>query len=218
MKRLIFAIITAVMLCFAVNVGAEPITKSVPQKKMTSVVLLAQNEYQWIDHAISASTKRKEDETDIDIESILIHSEPILEDLPPETSITEKTTEPDPEDVELLAIAIYCEAGADYISDTTRYMVGDVILNRVADSRFPDTIAAVLTQKAQYGRFYWTGIVWPERAKNASEAHAVDRARQTARDLLMGNHSELYGEGYIYQAEFIQGKDTIKSDGIYFGR
>ena len=126
--------------------------------------------------------------------------------------------EPDPEEVEELAIVIYCEAGADAISDETRYMVGDVVLNRVADDRFPDSIHAVLAQKAQYGRFYWTGIVWPERAKNACEAHAVARAREIAYNLLTGTHSELFGGGYIWQAEFKQGKGSILRDGIYFGR
>lgn len=128
------------------------------------------------------------------------------------------TEDPDPEEVELLAIAIYSEAGADVISDDTRRMVGDVILNRVADPRYPNTIAGVLTQRSQYGRFYWTGIIWPPRAQSAGEAHAVDRAREIARQLLAGTHSSLYGEGYIYQAEFQQGRDQVQSDGIWFGR
>lgn len=124
----------------------------------------------------------------------------------------------DETDVELLAIAIYCEAGADSISEETRRMVGDVILNRVEDDRFPDTVEGVLTQRAQYGRFHWTGVVWPARASNAGEAHAVERAREIARSLLQGEHSELYGAGYIWQAEFQQGSDRIQRDGIWFGR
>ena len=120
--------------------------------------------------------------------------------------------------VELLACAIYCEAGADSISDDTRRMVGDVILNRVDDPRFPDPVEGVLTQRAQYGRFHWTGVVWPARASRDGESHAVDRAYRIARELLGGEHSALYGEGYIYQAEFRQGSGVIMSDGIYFGR
>lgn len=120
--------------------------------------------------------------------------------------------------VELLACAIYCEAGADSISDDTRRMVGDVILNRVEDPRFPDTVEGVLTQRAQYGRFHWTGVVWPARASQECESHAVDRAYRIARELLSGEHSALYGAGYIYQAEFRQGSGVILSDGIYFGR
>ena len=126
--------------------------------------------------------------------------------------------EPDPQDVEYLAIVIFCEAGADAQSDETRYMVGDVVLNRVEDDRFPDSIYSVLTQRAQYGRFYWTGIVWSPRAENASEANAVSRARDIAEDLLRGNHSRLYGEGYVWQSEHKQSQDSFKQDGIWFGR
>lgn len=126
--------------------------------------------------------------------------------------------EPDEAEVEMLACGIYCEAGGDACSDLCRYMVGDAMLNRVGDPRFPDTLEEVLTQKGQYGRFYWTGIVWPERASNPGEAAAVARAYETARALLSGEHSELYGEGYIWQAEFAQGTDVIYLDGIYFGR
>lgn len=130
-----------------------------------------------------------------------------------------KMVEPDPQEVEYLAIVIFCEAGADAQSDETRYMVGDVVLNRVADSRYPDTIYKVLTQKAQYGRFYWTGIIWPERASYKGNAHAVERAREIAYNLLTDTrHSDLWGKGYIYQDCRIQGKDNIWSDGICFGR
>ena len=122
------------------------------------------------------------------------------------------------EDLELLACVIYQEAGGDACSDLCRFMVGDVVLNRVADSRFPDTIEEVLTQRGQYGTFSKTGVVWPARAGNLGEAAAVERAYDTARRLLSGEHSELYDAGYIWQAEFIQGKDLIEVDGTYFGR
>ena len=121
-------------------------------------------------------------------------------------------------ELEMLACVIYQEAGADACSDLTRYMIGDVVLNRVRDSRFPNTIYEVLTQKDQYDRFYYTGIVWPSQAFTKYEANAVARAFATAEDLLAGNHSKLYGNDYIWQAEFIQGTDIIYQDGIYFGR
>lgn len=126
--------------------------------------------------------------------------------------------EPDETMVDLLACVIYQEAGGDACSDLCRFMVGDVVLNRVADSRFPDTIEEVLTQRGQYGTFSKTGVVWPARASNPGEAAAVERAYDTARRLLSGEHSELYDAGYIWQAEFIQGKDVIEVDGTYFGR
>lgn len=126
--------------------------------------------------------------------------------------------EPDPGDVEKLACGIYCEAGGDACSDECRMYVGDVILNRVDDPRFPNTIEGVLTAPGQYGTFSRTGIVWPKRASNSGEAHAVQRAYDTARKLLSGEHSELYGQGYVWQAEFSQGRDVIYETGLYFGR
>ena len=109
----------------------------------------------------------------------------------------EEVVEPNQADVEMLACVIYQEAGGDACSDLCRYYVGDVVLNRVNDERFPDTLEGVLTQRGQYGTFSRTGVVWPSRAKNPGEANAVQRAYDTAYDLLSGNHTELYGNGYI---------------------
>lgn len=143
---------------------------------------------------------------------------PVMPEPMPEAMTAGAVLEPDETMVEMLACGIYQEAGGDACSDLCRFMVGDVVLNRVADSRFPDTIEEVLTQRGQYGTFSKTGVVWPARASNPGEAAAVERAYDTARRLLSGEHSELYGAGYIWQAEFIQGKDVIEVDGTYFGR
>lgn len=122
------------------------------------------------------------------------------------------------EDLEMLACIIYQEAGSDACCDDCRRRVADVVLNRVEDERFPNTMEEVLTQKSQYGRLHWTGIVWPERAELQQEAHAVERAYRIAEEVLTGQHSELYGNGYIWQAEFVQGEGTVECCGIYFGR
>lgn len=123
------------------------------------------------------------------------------------------------EDLELLAMVIYQEAGGDACSDLTRQLVGEVALNRVADSRYPDTLAEVLTQRLQYGRLYWTGLVWPERAELPQEAHAVQRAYDMADALLAGTVDKLLPADAVFQAEFPQGTETlIESDGFYFCR
>lgn len=145
----------------------------------------------------------------------------------PTTESTEPVTEPvwtPPEapsaddNLGLLACVIYQEAGGDAACDDCRRRVADVVLNRMAHSSFPYTIHGVLTQYAQYGLMHWAGVVWPERAKNPSEAAAVERAYRIAEEVLNGHHSELFGKGYIYQAEFIQGQDNIYCCGHYFGR
>ena len=137
---------------------------------------------------------------------------PVYDEMVPEVRIEET---PDPR-IEQLACVIYQEAGGDACCDECRKRVADVVLNRVEDDRFPDTVEKVLTAKRQYGRFYWTGIVWPERAEN--EPEAVERAYETARAVLAGDHSELYGKDYIWQAEFKQGTDIVECCGIYYGR
>lgn len=119
-------------------------------------------------------------------------------------------------DLELLACVMYQEAGGS--CDECVRRVGDVVLNRVNDSRFPNTIKGVLTAKNQYGRFYYTGVKWPSRAKNYYEKKYVARAYRIAEEVLNGQHSELYGKGYVWQAAFKQGKGQIKCCGEYFGK
>ena len=119
------------------------------------------------------------------------------------------------EEEELMACAIYCEAGSDSIPDDTRLMVGQVILNRVHDPRYPNSIKDVLTQRSQYGRFYWTGVVWPSRAAN--EPEAVARSYDCAERVLGGEWP--LPEDVVYQAEFRQGRECVaEADGMYFCR
>lgn len=104
-------------------------------------------------------------------------------------------------------------------SDETRQMVGEVVLNRVKDKRYPCTIEGVITQPYQYGLLYKTGPVWPKRAENPGEQHAVERAYETAWELLIDDAERLLPEDVIYQAEFEQGKETVaEADGFYFCR
>lgn len=125
------------------------------------------------------------------------------------------------EDVERLACVIYQEAGGDACCDLCRKRVADVVLNRVKDPRFKGTtIEEILTDgdpAPQWGLYSVTGVVWPEKASYPEEAEAVQRAWDTAFDVLEGNHSDLT-EDYIWCAEFPQGTDVIECCGIYFGK
>lgn len=138
---------------------------------------------------------------------------PIVEELPVEP-------EPAPpaytdEELEMLAIVIYREAGSNWISDETRLMVGNVVMNRIADPRFPDNMYDVLTQPRQYGTMSRDGVTWPSRA--AYEEEAVERAYDCARRVLEGER--LLPDDVIWQAEFKQGKEVVVyADGLYFCR
>ena len=137
------------------------------------------------------------------VEKPLVHSDPA-----PDKTYTD-------EELEILALIVYQEAGEDRVSDDTRRLVAQVFLNRVNDSRFPDSFYEVATAKRQYGRLYWTGIVWPDRASSQVEAHAVERAYKIAQEVLESDEP-VCPEDVIFQAEFVQGDIYAEQDGMYF--
>ena len=137
------------------------------------------------------------------VEESLVHSDPA-----PDKTYTD-------EELEILALIVYQEAGEDRVSDDTRRLVAQVFLNRVNDSRFPDSFYEVATAERQYGRLYWTGIVWPERASSQAEAHAVERAYKIAQEVLESDEP-VCPEDVIFQAEFVQGDIYAEQDGMYF--
>ena len=136
-------------------------------------------------------------------EDSLVHSDPL-----PDKTYTD-------EELDILALIVYQEAGGDGVSDDTRRLVAQVFLNRVNDSRFPDSFYEVATAKRQYGRLYWTGIIWPDRASSQAEAHAVERAYKIAQEVLESDEP-VCPEGVIFQAEFVQGEIYAEQDGMYF--
>lgn len=119
------------------------------------------------------------------------------------------------EELEILALIIYQEAGANACSDDTRRKVGSVFLNRVNSYRYPNTFKEVATQYKQYGELYWTGIRWPNRAQLPQEANAIKRAYTIAEELLIDGSCLPYN--VLYQAEFTQGDGIYcQQDGFYF--
>ena len=142
-------------------------------------------------------------------EAVTIATEPPTE--PAETQPTYTV-----EELEMLALVIYQEAGADWCSNDTRLMVGTVVMNRIADPRFPDTMYDVVTEERAYGELHWTGIVWPARASHPTEANAVKRAYAIAERILLGERT--LPEDVIFQSEYIMGEIVAHSDGMYFCR
>lgn len=138
---------------------------------------------------------------------------------PSEKSLVHIDSAPDKtytdEELEILALIVYQEAGGDNVSDDTRRLVASVFLNRVNDPRFPDSFYEVATAERQYGRLHWTGIVWPDRASLQVEAHAVERAYKIAQEVLESDEP-ICPEGVIFQAEFVQGEIYAEQDGMYF--
>jgi spore germination cell wall hydrolase CwlJ-like protein len=213
-KHLIVDIIfVIVVLMLLIHIGVSTHSDTAPSTIETTQATEPTQE--TLEEKIDIIAEMMTKETEPDIEQT---TEPETEPTTEPPTIPETTSVTEPTDLDMLACVIYQEAGSDACCDDCRRRVADVVLNRVAHEGFPDTIYGVLTQKSQYGRFHWTGVVWPERATNECERHAVERAYRIAEEVLNGQHSDLYGEGYIWQAEFSQGRDNIYHCNIYFGR
>lgn len=107
-------------------------------------------------------------------------------------------SEVDPDELYMLSHLIYAEAGSSTCSDTTRYYVGSVVLNRVKNDWFKeDTIEEVIFADGQYA-CTWLGTYYNE---------PTERCVEIARDLL--ENGSVLPENVVFQAEFKQG------DGVY---
>ena len=103
-----------------------------------------------------------------------------------------------------LAAIIYNEAGGDACTDEQRRMVGYVVLNRVNDYRFPDSIRGVIEAPGQY-QGMGQGVYFLDRGNPEGEAHAIQRAYSIARELLENRHNIPIPSNVLFQAAFAQG-------------
>ena len=94
-------------------------------------------------------------------------------------------------DLYILSHIISAESGN--CSEDMMVAVGSVVLNRVSDERFPDTIEEVVFQPGQYSPT-WNGTFY-----NEPTDEAVDIA-----EMLLTDGSQI-DESVVWQAEFIQG-------------
>ena len=116
-----------------------------------------------------------------------------------------------------MAVVIYNEAGGDRCTDEERELVGYVVLNRVNDSRYPDTIREVLEEPGQYEGLGTKGVHFAERSQDALEADALERAWETAKVVLENRNNIPIPENVLFQARFKQGIGTYKQIGnTYF--
>lgn len=111
------------------------------------------------------------------------------------------------EERELLAHLIYAEAGG-VESDACRYYVGSVVLNRMKDKDFPDTMQEVIYQTEptlQYACIDDGNINKPPDARCYEVAEALLK------------YGSVAPENVVYQAEFEQGSGPWKEvDGVIF--
>jgi len=102
-----------------------------------------------------------------------------------------------PSNLDLLARLIQAEAGGDDCTDEHQLLVGNVVLNRIADARYPDTLYGVI-----YDRQY--SIQYACAYNGALDKPASDRAIRHAERLLQGER--FCPVGVVKQSERVQGE------------
>ncbi|MFR1516114.1 cell wall hydrolase [Evtepia gabavorous] len=116
------------------------------------------------------------------------------------------------EDIRILTTTVFHEAG--HTTEQLRQYVAQVVLNRVADSRFPDTVKGVITQPGQYSTKYATveaaNAIQATDSKNGTYYYGI--CEDSVKAAMMGQVE--MPSNVLYQANFSQGKGVWKS--VYF--
>ena len=116
------------------------------------------------------------------------------------------------EDIRILTTTVFHEAG--HTTEQLRQYVAQVVLNRVEDSRFPDTVKGVITQPGQYSTKYATveaaNAIQATDSKNATYYYGI--CEDSVKAAMMGQVE--MPSNVLYQANFSQGKGVWKS--VYF--
>lgn len=116
------------------------------------------------------------------------------------------------EDIRILTTTVFHEAG--HTTEQLRQYVAQVVLNRVEDSRFPDTVKGVITQPGQYSTKYATveaaNAIQATDSKNGTYYYGI--CEDSVKAAMMGQVE--MSSNVLYQANFSQGKGVWKS--VYF--
>ena len=116
------------------------------------------------------------------------------------------------EDIRILTTTVFHEAG--HTTEQLRQYVAQVVLNRVEDSRFPDTVTGVITQPGQYSTKYATveaaNAIQATDSKNGTYYYGI--CEDSVKAAMMGQVE--MPSNVLYQANFSQGKGVWKS--VYF--
>ena len=102
------------------------------------------------------------------------------------------------EDLYLLARVIDAEA-SDICTNEHKMCTGQVILNRMNSNKYPNTLREVVYDKGQYAS------VENDRLKEEITKESLDVARRLL------NGEKILPDDVVYQAEFPQGKETVKT-------
>lgn len=173
------------------------------------IITLSYTKYTKVDTTVDETTETPE-----------VVSTPVFIPSPTPTPIVIVTPEPTPDpttelipepmwwtdyDLDLLAAAIFYEAGSDCCADEHQQLVGQVIINRMNDTRYPDTIYDVITD-TKFGIQYSTS----DRILRDAGNHDIIPQRCYDNALVVLNGEIECPDDVIFQANFKQGKGIYK--------
>lgn len=158
-------------------------------------------------NAFTIKTLKKQQDADsaeviANVETVVVEKEVVVE--------VEKELNYTYDELYCMAVVIYNEAGGNACADEHRELVGYVVLNRVKDSRFPNTIRGVLQQNGQYEGISKNGVYFAKRGNSQLELQALERAWVTAKKVLENRDNIPIPENVVFQAEFTQGTGLYK--------
>lgn len=128
-------------------------------------------------------------ETDEETEET-IDPDIIVCDIVPDQSVIPYTED----DLDLLARLLTAEVGSSWIPDEIQLYVGSVVLNRMANEYFPDTLYDVIYQPGQYSP------TWNGRIDNTPDERTIENARKLLEE------GSVLPANVVFQANFKQGE------------
>lgn len=143
MKKLIFAILIAAMALTGMAFSSEePVSAAEPTGTYEAAAVNSVKPIRETDILESVSVKKAISVEPMAEKEVVVEPEP---EEPPATLATQ-------EEIELIALCVMAEAEGE--CEYGQRLVIDVILNRVDDPHFPDTIYDVIYQKNQFAGMY----------------------------------------------------------------
>lgn len=109
------------------------------------------------------------------------------------------------DELDLVARVVWSEAGSDWLTDEHQRAIASVVINRVNDDRFPNSIKGVIYQVGQYGCVY-NGMI-----KQTPNQRAYDNARYVLENGIT------IPSNVVWQSQSVQGRGLYKYiQGHYF--
>lgn len=199
----------AAMLCMVMLVGMVPSAFAASNYTECMTAIREQKEVQAQAHKTATMLRKKgHSNSSVYVQAAKSTWEQAAEEIEAYRNLSQYTWD----DIRILTTTVYHEAGST--TEQLRQYVAQVALNRVEDSRFPDSVYGVITQRGQYNTKYaTTEAAQAIKSKDAANGtNHWETCKNSVLQAMMGKTD--MPDNVLYQANFTQGKGLWKS--VYF--